>query len=94
MVPVMIRVATGMTRGFLVNISSNGAQLVVDKPATDDGVVGLILSVGSDTYHHQAHVVRNSPDYGRHLLTVRFAPGSFERTSESRCSPRRQSQQS
>lgn len=83
MVPATIRGVNWVTRGFLINISSSGAQFVVEQPARSDGEVGLSFLVGTDAYRQRAKVVRDAMAHGRRVLTVHFEPGPFERVSSA-----------
>ena len=80
--PVTIRAGAFETTGSLINISSSGAQIVTEVSTIPATVIELIFSMEEECYRHFARVVRHQIEHDRYVLTVRFEPGPFERTSE------------
>jgi hypothetical protein len=77
-VPFVARGAARTARGSLINISSSGAQMVVDQALPAEAPIEVTFSVGGAAYRHPAWVVRTTPEQGRLLLTVRFESDGFE----------------
>ena len=80
-IPVMIEGGITSTSGKLSNISSSGAQIVLDDLNASATAFVLRFVLGEVSYRHAAQMVRIQPHHGGFLLTACFDPGNFERVS-------------
>ncbi|MCK4658864.1 MAG: PilZ domain-containing protein [Phycisphaerae bacterium] len=73
-----IQAGSVTARGTLANVSSGGAQIMVDKPMPHDAQIELRFHIGGQTYRNTGRVIRSLPCQVGYLITACFEPGPFE----------------